>query len=745
VAIKIGRRVLSCICGALLPALAWCSVAAAAPAVTNVEDSGPGSLRAAITAASPGDTIAVPAGTYILASAIAITVNVHLVGAGPSTTVIIGNGSRIFSMSSALSISGLALTDGLVQLAPGAADSGGGAIFDKGGALTISNSLFSADSVESGGEPTELDGGGAVYVDGAPATISTTTFADNTAQAEAGTHDGGGAIFTQGSGTLALIGDSFTGDRFSKTGGGEFDGGGGVYAANGAVTVTDTMFNGESVSLEGGEKGAFAFTGGGAIWGGGGVSVFASTISANAVNETHGSFETGGGGIFSYAGALSVTGSTVNSNVANLGLRAMISNGGGGIYNAGTTLAILNSTFSGNVVNASGPPTEAGGGALYDFGTGGTITGTTIAGNSVAFPGAGAYGGGIYRVSETPVGALALHDTILAANTLSGAFTEGTNCSAPNTSPIASTGYNLEDANSCGLTATGDLVNADPLLGALAANGGPTMTRALALGSPAIHAGGPCAPVTADQRGLPRASPCTIGAFEPQAPAATTAPEISGSAIAGQILRCTAGSWSGDGSLAFTYHWLSGGVALVGAVNREYAVLLRDAGHGLSCLVTATGPGGSASLASNTLTAALPPKPGILSVRQSVSRWRLGNRLPALSATRRPPLGTTFSIALSEAATLRIVFTHSLPGRRRGRRCVTQTHANRRGRACKRVATVGAITANGRAATNKLIFQGRVSPTVKLKPGRYSAVITASDAFGQRSAPQSLTFTVLHP
>lgn len=743
-----GRRVLSGICGGLLAALACCSVAAAAPAVTNTEDNVPGSLRAAITAASPGDTIAVPAGTYVLDSTIPIKVNLSLVGAGPSTTVINGDGSRIFTMSSALSISGLTLTGGFDQLAPGAADSGGGAIFDKGGALTISDSIFISDSVESDGEPNELDGGGAVYVDGAPATISTTTFAGNRAQAEAGTRDGGGAIFTQGPGTLALNGDSFSSDRFSKTGGGEFDGGGGVYAANGAVTVADTTFNGESVSLEGGEKGSFAISGGGAIWGGGGVSVAASTISASAVDETHGTFETGGGGIFNYAGALSVTGTTVNSNVADLGLLGVISNGGGGLYNDGTTLAMQNSTLSGNVVNASGGPTEAGGGALYDYGTGGTITSTTIAGNSVAFPGADAYGGGIYRVSDTAVGALALHDTILAANTLSGASTEGTNCSAYETSPITSTGYNLEDANSCGLGATGDLVNTDPLLGALSANGGPTMTRALALGSPAIHAGGPCATVTADERGLPRASPCSIGAFEPQAPAATTAPTITGSAIAGQILRCTSGSWSGDGPLAFTYRWLSDGVAIAGAVNSEYAVLPRDGGHRLSCLVTATGPGGSSSLASNTLTAVtptttLPPKPVILSARQTVLRWRLGNRLPALSAARRPPLGTTFIITLNEAAKLRIEFTHVLPGRRRGRRCVAQTHANRHARACKRVAAVGAITVNCRAGTNKLIFQGRLSPTVKLKPGRYSAVMTARDAFGRRSAPQSLTFTIL--
>jgi hypothetical protein len=57
---------------------------------------------------------------------------------------------------------------------------------------------------------------------------------------------------------------------------------------------------------------------------------------------------------------------------------------------------------------------------------------------------------------------------------------------------------------------------ADPLLGALADNGGPTQTRALSSGSPAIDAGNNSACPAADQRGIlrPQGGGCDIGAYE---------------------------------------------------------------------------------------------------------------------------------------------------------------------------------------------------------------------------------------
>jgi hypothetical protein len=61
-----------------------------------------------------------------------------------------------------------------------------------------------------------------------------------------------------------------------------------------------------------------------------------------------------------------------------------------------------------------------------------------------------------------------------------------------------------------------DLIGADPLLGPLGNNGGPTETMALRRGSPAIHTGASIAGIVTDQRGFSLDSPPDIGAFQTQ-------------------------------------------------------------------------------------------------------------------------------------------------------------------------------------------------------------------------------------
>ena len=51
---------------------------------------------------------------------------------------------------------------------------------------------------------------------------------------------------------------------------------------------------------------------------------------------------------------------------------------------------------------------------------------------------------------------------------------------------------------------TASIIGANPLLGALANNGGPTPTQLLASGSPAVDKGQAFAGLTTDQRGQPR-------------------------------------------------------------------------------------------------------------------------------------------------------------------------------------------------------------------------------------------------
>src|SRR6185369_10973233 len=73
--------------------------------------------------------------------------------------------------------------------------------------------------------------------------------------------------------------------------------------------------------------------------------------------------------------------------------------------------------------------------------------------------------------------------------------------------------------DNCGLSST-----ANPLLGPLASNGGPTDTRALSSSSPAINAGSGC-PAT-DQRGAARVSTCDIGAYEYRPPRLTVIKKV---------------------------------------------------------------------------------------------------------------------------------------------------------------------------------------------------------------------------
>jgi len=98
-------------------------------------------------------------------------------------------------------------------------------------------------------------------------------------------------------------------------------------------------------------------------------------------------------------------------------------------------------------------------------------------------------------------------DTIVATNQAAGS----PDCAGP----VTSGGNNLESGTSCGFTALGD-VQANPKLAPLRANGGPTRTRALRPGSPALNAGdnGTCEP--RDQRGIrrPQGPRCDIGSYE---------------------------------------------------------------------------------------------------------------------------------------------------------------------------------------------------------------------------------------
>ena len=287
------------------------------------------------------------------------------------------------------------------------------------------------------------------------------------------------------------------------------------------------------------------------------MHIVSGTAQISGVTITNGNITSNGGGILnSSSGGLTLTNSTVSNNTASGG-----SGQGGGILNSGT-LTLIDTTVSGNtsgyigggiwnsgtqiVSNStvSGNTAEFGGGMWNGIGGIITLTNSTISGNSADAWGGGVFndcftigcgtlilsnvtvtnntagwdGGGIYNDCLSGCGTVEPVNAVIAGNT---AASPGWDCSGPGV--VTSLGHNLDSDGSCGLTATGDLSNTDPLPGPLQDNGGPAFTHALLLGSQAIDAGNPATPSSGgnaceatDQRGIarPQGTACDIGAFE---------------------------------------------------------------------------------------------------------------------------------------------------------------------------------------------------------------------------------------
>jgi hypothetical protein len=68
-------------------------------------------------------------------------------------------------------------------------------------------------------------------------------------------------------------------------------------------------------------------------------------------------------------------------------------------------------------------------------------------------------------------------------------------------------------------------------------------------------------------------------------------PYVGGSATVGGTLNCTMGNWTGQPT-SYAYQWKRDGTTDLGT-SADYVVVAADAGHGLTCVVTATNANGS--------------------------------------------------------------------------------------------------------------------------------------------------------
>lgn len=104
--------------------------------------------------------------------------------------------------------------------------------------------------------------------------------------------------------------------------------------------------------------------------------------------------------------------------------------------------------------------------------------------------------------------------------------------------------------------------------------------------------------------------------------------------------------------------------------------------------------------------------------------------------------GTRFRYSLSEDARVTLTIRRELPGRRQGGKCVRPTRRLQRAKRCTRYRAIGSLVRSARSGANSTRFTGRLGRRA-LRPGRYSAVITASDAAGNRSAPRRARFRIV--
>lgn len=382
--------------------------------VLNLNDSGPGSLRAELAAANSGaDTIIFAHGlhgTITLASELQVTQSVMINGPGADRVTVSGNNaSRVFEVDAGfnVSINGLTISHGYAsghgggiendgsnltlsgdQLtqnvvfetnSPTNVTAHGGGLSSASGNLTITDCQITNNQALGASNPTELGeglGGGIAYHLGS-LTITNSTISGNLAQGGAGSMVGvaaGGGIVTFGDSGMLVLNNSTISSNRAVAGNNAPDslGEGGGLAAESPVSISQCTFSGNA-----------------AVGGNGGVGLQVGQAEGAAVFEI--------GPVEGEAGAVTISQSTFDHN------QAIAGNGGtsigqmdpsvdvsyGAITNGGGSLSVSGSSFShntsigGNNATAVGTDiAEAGvaeGGAINnEFGASLTLSSSTF-------------------------------------------------------------------------------------------------------------------------------------------------------------------------------------------------------------------------------------------------------------------------------------------------------------------------------------------------------------------------------
>ena len=367
-------------------------------------------------------------------------------------------------------------------------------------------------SINSGGAPTTIDanGVGRVMRVGPNSTVELDQLT-----LTGGNAPGGGGIFAYTNSSVTLTNSTVSGNS-----------GGGIFAAD----DTSVMLTNSTVSGNTG-GGIYAYTSG--------VTLSNSTVSGNSTSIS-------GGGIDAvYRSSVTLTNSTVSGNTAG--------NRGGGIgANDRSSVTLTNSTVSSNTAGSDG------GGISSHLYSDVTLTNSTVSGNSAESGGGGIdtdfsdvslmnstvsdnKGGGIdFGVNLSDA---AIENSTVSGNTGYGISGYGLTLTNSTVSGNTDGGISVEEvrglvnsiiannglpdcsisyfpvgigvgADTISTTACDGATIADPLLGPLADNGGPTQTHALLAGSPAIDNGTGSGATATDQRGVAAEGVRDSGAYE---------------------------------------------------------------------------------------------------------------------------------------------------------------------------------------------------------------------------------------
>ncbi len=381
--------------------------------VLNNADSGPGSLRAEIAAASSGDTIVFGAAlskrTITLTSGeLVVNKSVNIAGVGAQNVTVSGNhASRVFHLSgdALVTIRGLNITGG-------SSSSGGAVLVESGSSLTLAQCSLTGNEALG-------DSNGDAF---------------------------GGAVFNQTAASLSILQSGLSGNETNGTNesyGGAVYNQGSLKVSSSAFSVNGALGSGTSfvgISSRGGSLGGAILNDDGATM----TATQSNFVQNEAVGDSGG--DALGGAIDNESASASLGVIVSISNCTFVGNQAVtgvnLSNGnqggfGGAIEDlAGTTIRISGSTFAKNEAAAMAPATSlassyVSGGAIDNgasaFGSmsvfltvdSSTFTGNVVSGSQDLAPGFGnySYGGAVsFNILQELSGSLSFSNSTFTNN-----------------------------------------------------------------------------------------------------------------------------------------------------------------------------------------------------------------------------------------------------------------------------------------------------------------------------------------